>query len=110
MHLRTSANPGLVGANVRIGFEINSDEVRPVYYGECIGVGDREVAAHKVLAVCKLVVDVGQPLIDIGLRRILDLLRRGLIEEGSEALVEVGADKGKPLLEPIALDSSSLRR
>src|SRR5258707_3365210 len=87
VHLRASGNARLVGSDIRIGFEINPDEVRPVYYGEGVSVGDREVAPHQVLAVRELIVDVRQPLVDVGLRRIFGIVRRGLVEQRAEALV-----------------------
>src|ERR1700733_3887098 len=96
--------------DIRIGFEINPDEVRPVYYGEGVSVGDGEVAPQQELAVSQLVVDVRQSLIDVGLRRILGLVRRSLVEQRPEALVKFSADEGEPLLQPIALDRPGLRR
>src|SRR5271156_2547720 len=110
VHLRASANASLVSRDIRIGFEINPDEVRPVYYGEGVSVGNREVASHQELAISQLLVDVRQPLVDVGLRRILTLVRRGLVEQRPEALVKLGADEGEPLLQPIALDRPGLRR
>src|SRR5271156_995223 len=110
VHFRASANPSLVGRDIRIGFEINPDEVRPVYYGEGVSVGDSEVAPQQVLAVSQLVVDIRQSLVDVGLRRILSLVRRGLVEQRPEVLVKFGADKVEPFLQPIALDSPGLWR
>src|SRR5580692_7348353 len=110
VHLRASGNASLVGRDIRIGLEIDPDEVRPVYNGEGVSVGDREVAPHQVLAARELVVEICQSLVDVGLCRILGIVRRGLGEQRGETLMQFGADKVEPLLEPIALDTASLWR
>ena len=77
---------------------------------ENVRIGDREVAPQQELAVRKLIVDIRQPLVDVGLRRILGIVGRGLVEQRPEVLVKFSADEVEPLLEPIALDSAGLRR
>ena len=91
VHLRASANASMVGCDIRIGLEIDPDEVRPVYYGEGVRIGDREVAPHQVLAVRELIVEIRQPLVDVGLRRIFGIVRRGLVEERAEVFVKFGS-------------------
>src|ERR1019366_1412559 len=58
VHLRASAHTSLIGRDIRIGFEINPDEIRPVYYGEGVRIGDGEGAPQQVLPVRELVVEI----------------------------------------------------
>jgi hypothetical protein len=88
------------------GFQIDSNEIRPVHDRKCVSIGDREIAAHEVLPVGELIVEPGEPLVDAGLRRILDVVRRSLVEQRGEALVQFGADEGEPLLQPVTIDSA----
>jgi len=108
MHFRAPADARHIGAEVRIGFEIYSNEIRPINDRKCVRIGDRELAAHEVLPASELIVEPGEPLVDAGLRRILDVVRRSLVEQRREALVQFGADEGEPLLVRLIYEAKRL--
>src|SRR5260370_42324978 len=80
-HFRTSAYTRHVADDIRIGFEIYRDKVSPVHDRKGVGIGDREVVTHKILALRQLIIQIGEPIGDRGLRRLLGIVRGSGSEE-----------------------------
>jgi hypothetical protein len=83
--------------------ELDLRRPRPAQQHEEVGIGDREILAHQVLASGELLVEPVEARREVLLRDRLVILRRVRLEERRKLLVDLGSQEVEPLLQPVAL-------
>lgn len=106
LHCRPRGCALLERDQVRVGAEVEVDELHPAQHGEQIAVGDAEVFAEQVGLVGEVGVHVAEAAFQVELGGGFPVVLAQRVEEGGGRLVEFGTDEVEPALQAVALDAA----
>ncbi|OMP10981.1 hypothetical protein COLO4_04110, partial [Corchorus olitorius] len=102
LHGRAGQHALAVGQEVGQLGDVHAHELGPARHGEQVGVGHGELLAHQVVASIELAVHPLEAVQHALAHHGLVVVGRGGVEQGTEALVQLGADEVQPLLQVVA--------